>query len=100
MRVERARTNFWSEFRFPPDGVVRGILDQQPAEIRLRTKMAVRHAAVNRGVVSLGGFQIIVALVADVTEIGNGDPGGLREQRDLVGADGVARIGSPVPAGR
>ena len=42
--------------------------------------MAIRDAAVNGGVVSLGGFKIVVAMIADVTEIGNADPRGLREQ--------------------
>ena len=77
-----------------------GILDQQPSEISLRAKVAVGHTAVNRGVVSFGGLEIVVALVADVTEVGNANPGGLGEQWNLVGTDRVLRCRSPAPADR
>src|SRR5882724_3835082 len=79
------------------DGVVSGILDQQSAEVGLRAKVAVRHAAVNRGVVSLGGFEIIVTLVANVTEVGNRNPCGLGEQWNLVLAYGVLDVARPHP---
>ena len=72
-------------------------MDQQPAELCLRPKMAVRHSPVNGGVVPLGGLQIVVPLVADIAEVGNADPSRLGEQWDLVGANGAAYVAGPYP---
>src|SRR5215469_13506205 len=71
----------------PAEGVVGGVLEKSPAEVGLGAEIAGGEAPVERGVISLGRFERVITLVADVAETRHTDARGQREQRDEVLGD-------------
>ena len=67
--------------------MIGGVLDQQPAEVGLGSKIAGGNAAFDGGVAAARAFQIVIAAVAHVEKIGTSHPGWLREQRNEIGGD-------------
>src|SRR5580692_2074122 len=54
--------------------MISGVLSENAAEICFRAKVAGRDSGVDCAIATFGGFQIVIALVANIGESGLADP--------------------------
>src|ERR1035437_5163068 len=67
--------------------VIGGVLDQQPAEIGLGSKITGGNPAFDGGVAAARAFQIVIAPVTNIEKIRGAYPGGRGKKRDEVRGD-------------
>src|SRR5450432_1862195 len=84
-------------FAFAAERLIGRVLRQQSPEIRFRPKVAGSYEAVQSEIASLGAFQRIVPLVANIGKSRSTHAGWQRQQREFAGVKIAGKIAGPHP---